>query len=385
MSFKLKYQDEHCQARAGELKTHHGIIQTPVFMPVGTLATVKSISPNELNELQAQIILANTYHLYLRPTLDIIDKFNGVHNFMNWQKPILTDSGGYQVFSLSKLRKITDQGVKFKNHLNGSEIFLSPQNVMEAQTIIGSDIAMLFDECPPMDCDKNYAQTSINRTVKWAKECKNWLTENPSISKKNNPNQLHFAITQGGTDKELRKFCSEKLVEMDWDGYAIGGMSVGESAEEILEAASISAPLLPKNKARYAMGLGLPEQILEMIALGVDMFDCVLPTRVARTGTAFTTDGKMNIRNAIWKTDKTPIDQECQCYSCTNNFSKAYIHHLIKCNEILGVRLISLHNLHFYIDLINKARNKIYDGNFFKFKNDIIKRLTSNKYRKYDK
>ena len=349
------------KARRGRLTTAHGVIETPIFMPVGTQGSVKAVSPRELHELNAQIILGNTYHLFVRPGLDVIRHFGGLHRFMNWDGPILTDSGGYQIFSLAKLRKITDEGVHFQNHLDGTPTFISPEIAMEIQGTLGSDIAMVLDECPPYPCERDYAARSLDMTLKWAQRCKDVKPTK----------QLVFGIVQGATFADLRMQSAQALVEIEFDGYAIGGVSVGEPEEEMMRAIESSEPYLPADKPRYAMGLGTPPQMLEMIARGVDMFDCVLPTRIARNGTAFTTTGTMNLKNAEFTMDKKPIGENCACPAC-REFSRGYIRHLVKAEEILGLRLITLHNLHFYLDLMRGAREQIEAGTFDTFRAEFV-------------
>jgi queuine tRNA-ribosyltransferase len=359
--FELLAQDAESKARLGHLTTGHGAIETPAFMPVGTQGTVKGVTPRELRELKAQIILGNTYHLFVRPGIDVIRHFGGLHRFMNWDGPILTDSGGYQIFSLAKLRKITEEGAHFQNHLDGTPAFISPEIAMEIQTILGSDIAMVLDECPPWPCEYDYAAKSGEMTARWARRCK-------AKSEIRNPKseierQLVFGIVQGATFDELRKQSAQAIVEIGFDGYAIGGVSVGEPEEEMMRAIEASEPFLPADKPRYAMGLGTPPQMLEMIARGIDMFDCVLPTRLARNGTAFTSGGTLNLKNAEFIMQKGPIEEGCACLACAE-FSRGYIRHLIKAEEILGLRLITLHNLHFYLDLMRQAGEAIENGTF---------------------
>jgi queuine tRNA-ribosyltransferase len=357
------------KARRGRLTTAHGIIDTPTFMPVGTQGSVKAVSPRELRELEAQIILANTYHLFVRPGIDVIRHFGGLHRFMNWNGPILTDSGGYQIFSLAKLRKITDEGVHFQNHIDGTPAFISPEIAMEIQTTLGSDIAMVLDECAPYPCEYDYAARSAEMTARWAKRCKaKSEIRNP---KSENERQLVFGIVQGATFDDLRKQNAQAIVDLDFDGYAIGGVSVGEPEGEMMCAVESAEPFLPRNKPRYAMGLGTPPQLLEMIARGIDMFDCVLPTRLARNGTAFTSTGTLNLKNAEFTMQKGAIEEGCICAACSE-FSRSYIRHLIKAEEILGLRLITLHNLHFYLDLMRRARAAIAFGNFSEFQRHFI-------------
>jgi queuine tRNA-ribosyltransferase len=363
------------------------VIDTPAFMPVGTQGSVKGVSPRELRELNAQIVLGNTYHLFVRPGLDVIKHFGGLHNFMNWDGPILTDSGGYQIFSLAKLRKITEEGVEFQNHIDGARAFISPEIAMEIQTVLGSDIAMALDECVPYPCTYDYAAASAELTTRWAKRCEAWKEENverlTSNAQRPTPdtesiksqlstiNQLLFGIVQGATFEHLRKESAQAIVSLDFDGYAVGGVSVGEPEDEMMRAVEWAEPFLPRNKPRYAMGLGTPPQLLELIARGMDMFDCVLPTRLARNGTAFTATGTVNLKNAEFILDKNPIEENCVCSTC-NEFSRGYIRHLIKAEEILGLRLITVHNLHFYLNLMNRARNEIENGTFDQFRKAFV-------------
>jgi queuine tRNA-ribosyltransferase len=360
--FELLLTDPLSRARRGRLTTAHGPIETPVFMPVGTQGSVKGVSPDELQELGAQIILGNTYHLFLRPGLEILGAFGGLHAFSQWPRSILTDSGGFQVFSLSKLRKITEAGVHFQSHIDGAPCFLGPREAMQIQATLGSDIAMVFDECPPYPCDYDYAARSLERTLRWAAQCK----EVPTPGAK-------FGIVQGATFPELRRQSAEALVAMNFDGYAIGGVSVGEPETEMLAAVESSEPYLPASKARYAMGLGTPPQMVEMIARGVDMFDCVLPTRVARNGTAYTANGPLNLRNAVHAHSKAPIEEGCPCPAC-RTFSRAYLRHLLKAGELLGLRLMTLHNLHFYLQLMAQIRNALDQGVFQQFRATFLSR-----------
>lgn len=362
--FKILHQDSSSQARQGRLETPHGIIETPIFMPVGTQGTVKSVSPHELNDLNAQIILGNTYHLFVRPGTETIKALGGLHSFMNWQKPILTDSGGFQVWSLAKMRKITEKGVEFQNHLDGAKTFIGPETSMEIQSALGSDIAMLFDECPPYPCDEEYASKSNQMTLRWAERCKDWVVKNEPKAGGTSQKQLHFGIVQGSIYSELREESAKGLVDIGFDGYAVGGVSVGEPENEMIRAVENSVPFLPENKPRYAMGLGTPSQMLEMIARGIDMFDCVLPTRVARTGTVYTSDGTLNLKNNKFLNDDQPIEKDCGCYACKNGFSRGYIRHLVRSEEILGIRLTTLHNLYFYLNLMSQARDAIRNNTF---------------------
>jgi queuine tRNA-ribosyltransferase len=379
-TFELLAQDCRTKARRGRLTATHGAIDTPAFMPVGTQASVKAVSPRELHELAAQIVLGNTYHLFVRPGLDVIKHLGGLHKFMNWDGPILTDSGGYQIFSLAKLRKITEEGVEFQNHIDGTRAFISPEIAMDIQFALGSDIAMALDECVPYPCEYNYAAQSAEMTTRWAKRCKEWKEENAQRPTSNvqrptgksinyqpsTMDSLLFGIVQGGTFEDLRKQSAQAIVNIGFDGYAIGGVSVGEPEEEMMRAVESAEPFLPADRPRYAMGLGTPPQLLEMIARGMDMFDCVLPTRLARNGTAFTATGTLNLKNAEFARDKRPIEENCTCSAC-RDFSRGYIRHLIKAEEILGLRLITLHNLHFYLNLMNRARAEIERGTFDQF------------------
>jgi len=377
--FQLLARDPHSKARRGRLKTAHGVIDTPGFMPVGTQGSVKAVSPRELRELNAQIILGNTYHLFVRPGLDVIRHFGGLHNFMSWDGPILTDSGGYQIFSLVKLRKITEEGVQFQNHVDGARAFISPEIAMEIQGTLGSDIAMVLDECLPYPCEYDYAARSAELTTRWAKRCKEWKRRNgESMSGRvaDSPirqlaDSMLFGIVQGGTFEDLRKQSAQQIVDLDFDGYAVGGVSVGEPEEGMMRAVESAEPFLPADRPRYAMGLGTPPQMLEMVARGMDMFDCVLPTRLARNGTAFTITGTLNLKNAEFARDKGPIEEECACPAC-RAFTRGYIRHLIKAEEILGLRLVTLHNLHFYLNLMSRARTEIEGGTFDKFRKDFV-------------
>jgi queuine tRNA-ribosyltransferase len=374
--FELTATDKNTRARRGRLKTPHGVIDTPAFMPVGTQGSVKAMSPRELREVNAQVILGNTYHLFVRPGLDVIKHFGGLHQFMNWNGPILTDSGGYQIFSLAKLRKITEEGVAFQNHLDGTPTFISPEIAMEVQAALGSDIAMVLDECPPWPCEYDYAARSLEMTLRWAERCKAISDTGFRIPKRNDEqassglsairdpqSQMVFGIVQGATFEDLRRSSAQALAAMDFDGYAIGGVSVGEPEAEMMQAVEWSEPHLPENKPRYAMGLGTPPQLIELIARGMDMFDCVLPTRLARNGTAFTARGTLNLKNAEFAMQKEPIEESCICPAC-RDFSRGYIRHLVKAEEILGLRMITIHNLHFYLDLMRRARRALENGTF---------------------
>jgi len=360
--FELLQTDTHTKARRGRLTTAHGVIETPVFMPVGTQASVKALDPRELLEMGTQIILGNTYHLNLRPGLDIIRAAGGLHQFMNWQKPILTDSGGFQVFSLAKIRKVKEHGVEFRSHLDGSLLFIGPKESMEIQRVLGSDIAMVFDECPPHDAPAKEQRLAVERTIRWARECR----EQPRAE-----GQKVFGIVQGGSDAALREQCARELVKMDFDGYAIGGVSVGEPEPEMMKAIELAEPHLPAHKARYAMGLGTPAQMVELIARGVDMFDCVLPTRIARTGTAVTHQGAFALKGSAYKTDFGPIEEGCTCFAC-RHFTRAYLRHLLRANEILGLRMLSVHNSHLYLQVMAEVRAAITAGTFSEYYRHFI-------------
>ncbi|HSN66194.1 MAG TPA: tRNA guanosine(34) transglycosylase Tgt [Fusibacter sp.] len=350
-------------ARLGRLHTPHGIIETPIFMPVGTQATVKAMTPEELKEMEAQIILSNTYHLYLRPGHDLVKEAGGLHKFMNWDRPILTDSGGFQVFSLGDLRKITEEGVTFQSHLDGSKHFLSPEKVMEIENALGADIIMAFDECAPYPADHDYVKKSLERTTRWAVRCKEAHT--------NTENQALFGIVQGGMYRDLREQSAAELVALDFPGYSIGGLSVGEPKDLMYEVLDYTTPLLPKDKPRYLMGVGSPDALIEGAIRGIDMFDCVLPTRIARNGTAMTSEGKVVIKNAKYTRDFTPLDPNCACYCC-KNYTRAYLRHLYKADEILSSRLMSTHNLHFLINLMKQVRQAIMDDRLMDFRNEFF-------------
>ncbi|HEY2568211.1 MAG TPA: tRNA guanosine(34) transglycosylase Tgt [Candidatus Udaeobacter sp.] len=373
-NFECLAVDKHSKARRGCLTTARGMINTPAFMPVGTQGSVKGVSPRELRELNAQIILANTYHLFVRPGLDVIKHFGGLHNFMNWDGPILTDSGGYQIFSLAKLRKITEDGVEFQNHIDGARAFISPEVAMEIQMLLGSDIIMALDECVPYPCEYEYAAQSAQMTARWARRCKALKQRTRELSQcelADSTDSKLFGIVQGATFEDLRRESAQAIVDLDFDGYAIGGVSVGEPEQEMMQAVEWVEPFLPGNKPRYAMGLGTPPQLLELIARGMDMFDCVLPTRLARNGTAFTAAGTINLKNAEFTLSKNPIEENCGCEAC-RQFSCGYIRHLVKAEEILGLRLITLHNLHFYLNLMTQARDEIEQGTFNQFRKTFV-------------
>jgi queuine tRNA-ribosyltransferase len=368
--FLLEKTDHKTKARCGRLNTQHGEILTPVFMPVGTNGTVKTLSPAELQDNGVQIVLSNTYHLYLRPGDRLIAEQGGLHRFMGWDGPILTDSGGYQIFSLAALRKIDGDGVTFQSHLDGSTHRFTPEKIIDIQHNIGSDIMMVLDECTPYPCDREYALNSMQLTLQWAKRS---IEYRDMIKNDLNTGQVLFAIVQGSVYEDLRKQCSEELQSLDFPGYAIGGLAVGEPSEERNRITNFCTDLLPQEKPRYLMGVGHPEDILEAISLGVDMFDCVIPTRNARNGTVFTRDGKLIIKSARYKKEDIPIDNKCSCYTC-KQFSRAYIRHLLNSNEMLGLRLATQHNIHFYMWLMAEARDKIKKSEFINWKNEMIKK-----------
>ncbi len=357
-AFSLLKRDGESHARTGRLEAARGAFSTPAFMPVGTQGSVKTLSPRELEEMGAEIILSNAYHLYIRPGIDIIKKPGGLHSFMAWPHPILTDSGGYQVFSLTKLREISEEGVTFHSHFDGRKIFLSPEIVIQVQEALGSDIAMIFDECPPADADFNYVKKSVDLTVQWAKRAK---------AAHRRVDQLLFGIVQGGIYSDLRKESLDRTVEIGFDGYALGGVSVGEPREEITRIICEMGHKLPEGEARYLMGVGTPLDLLNGVEAGFDMFDCVNPTRYGRTGTAFTRFGKIVVRNGSYAEDQAPVDETCSCYAC-QKFSRSYIRHLLNCEEILGVHLLSHHNVHFFLSLMREIREAIEEGRFLEFK-----------------
>ena len=360
--YELLKTSPRSKARLGRLTTTRGVIDMPVFMPVGTQASVKALDLRELNEIGTEILLGNTYHLFLRPGMDIIRKAGGLHRFMNWDKPILTDSGGFQVYSLAKIRKVRDDGVEFQSHLSGETLFLGPKESMAIQRELGSDIAMLFDECPPHGASAADLEAAVKRTLDWAAIC----AEQPRAE-----GQLYFGIVQGANVPELRQRCAEELVAMDFDGYAIGGVSVGEPEPEMMHAVEITEPHLPADKARYAMGLGTPAQLIELVARGVDMFDCVLPTRVARNGTAYTTRGAINLRAGHQKENCGPIEEGCDCFACTHH-TRAYLRHLLKAGEILGLRMLSVHNSHFFLEVMRDIRRHLANGTFDDYREEFI-------------
>ncbi len=371
--FELLKKDPASRARLGRLHTTRGVIETPVFMPVGTQASVKALDNRELEEMGTQILLGNTYHLAIRPGMEIMGKAGGLHRFMNWHRPILTDSGGFQVFSLGKLRKIREHGVEFRSHLDGSPLFLGPKESMEIQRHLGSDIAMVFDECPPHPAPREEVAGAVKRTVRWAAECR---------AQPRAEGQMVFGIVQGGSHDDLRRKCAEELVAIGFDGYAIGGVSVGEPEPEMFRQVELTEPHLPENQARYAMGLGTPAQLVELVARGVDMFDCVLPTRVARNGTAFTSRGTFAIKGGAVKAEFGPIEEGCLCFACRHH-TRAYIRHLLNVNEILGLRLVSIHNSHYFLQVMAEIRMHIRDGTFADFRRRFAERyVPTEKVRK---
>ncbi|MFY9120826.1 MAG: tRNA guanosine(34) transglycosylase Tgt [Syntrophomonadaceae bacterium] len=362
LKFEIDITSPHNKARLGRLTLSHGEVETPIFMPVGTQATVKTLTPEDLYEIGAGIILSNTYHLYLRPGEELVAKAGGLHKFMNWKRNILTDSGGFQVFSLSKLRKISDEGVEFQSHIDGSRHFLTPEKVMDIEQKLGADIAMCFDECAPYPSSYEDAERAVDRTTLWAKRCRDAHRRT---------DQALFGIVQGNVFPDLRARSTEELIKLDFPGYAIGGLSVGEPKQNMYEILDYLHPLLPADKPRYLMGVGEPEDLIEGVKRGVDMFDCVLPTRLARHGTAYTYRGKLTVRNAAYREDFTPIDSHCDCYVC-RNYSRAYLRHLIKAEEILAHRLLSYHNVYFLVQLMVKIRNAIREGNLETFSEDFF-------------
>ena len=366
--FKVVSESQVSPARAGIIQTYHGAIETPVFMPVGTRGSVKSITPEELRDAGAQIILGNTYHLYLRPGCDVISRFAGLHQFMHWDGPILTDSGGFQVFSLAKLANISEEGVTFQSHLDGSSHLLTPAKVIEIQNCLGSDIIMCLDDCIQYPATKEDSLTALEITTGWAKRCKQAWQET------NNKRNALFGIVQGGMFLDLRQRSVEELINIDFPGYAVGGLSVGEPTEVMLEVAAHSLPQLPATKPRYIMGVGTPENLIELVALGADMFDCVLPTRNARNGQMFTSFGTVNISNAQYKEDTEPLDSDCQCYTC-RNYSRAYLRHLYMARELLAYRLNTIHNVHFFIDFMKQIRQAILANEFEAFRKAYYRKL----------
>lgn len=372
MKFKLEKKDPQSKARAGTIFTDHGEIKTPIFMPVGTAGTVKGVHQNELKEdIKAQIILGNTYHLYLRPKLDVLQQAGGLHKFINWDKPILTDSGGYQVYSLSGRRKIKEEGATFSSHIDGSKHLFTPEGVMDIQRIIGADIIMAFDECTPYPCDYKYAKNSMHMTHRWLKRCCERFDSTEPLY---GYSQTLFPIVQGSTYKDLRVQSAEKIASFNREGNAIGGLSVGEPDDEMYEMCDIVTNILPEDKPRYLMGVGTPTNLLENIALGIDMFDCVMPTRNARNGMLFTSQGMINIKNKKWESDFSPIDPDGTSY-VDSFYSKAYLRHLIISKEILGAQIATIHNLAFYLWLVTEAREQILAGTFYNWKTKMVKQL----------
>ena len=366
--FSILHKDARSGARLGRLSTEHGNVDTPVFMPVGTQGTVKAISPQNLEDAGAEIILSNAYHLFLRPGLEVIQKMGGLHKFMSWPKPILTDSGGYQVFSLALLRKVSDEGVEFQSHIDGFKHFLTPESVIQIQEVFGSDIMMPLDECVHYPSAKDYSRVAMERTISWARR---------SVAKKKDNGQLLFGITQGSTYEDLREESIKRTIELGFDGFSIGGVSVGEPDALIKEIIDIAVEYLPLDKPRYLMGLGKPEDIIDAVEKGIDMFDCVIPTRYGRNGTAFTSEGKVTVRNAAFSMDEKPLDKNCDCYAC-KNFSRAYIRHLFNTEEILGLQLVSLHNIYFYLELMRKIRQAIKNDRFIEFKKNFLSNYHEN-------
>jgi queuine tRNA-ribosyltransferase len=358
-------------ARAGLIHTDHGVIETPVFLPIGTQGTVKSIEPRELDEIGTEIVLGNAYHLSLRPGEEILKQAGGLHRFIGWKKPILTDSGGFQVFSLDGLREVSEAGVRFQSHIDGSFHFFSPERVIELERSIGADIVMVLDECSPNPCAYEHARDAMQRTIRWAERSVATFAERPELYEYG---QALFGIVQGSTYKDLREECLQRLVEMDFSGYAIGGLAVGEAENQMYETTQFCTERLPAQKPRYLMGVGTPENLLESIERGCDMFDCVLPTRNGRNGMAFTGEGRLTLKNSGFKDDFQPLDAECKCYTC-QNFSRAYLRHLFQCKEILGMQLLTLHNLSFYLNLMRQAREAIRERRFATWKSAILQRL----------
>ena len=372
LKFILEKKDKSDKARAGKIILPHGEVETPVFMPVGTAATVKSMKPEDVERLGAEIILSNTYHLYLRPGSKIIRDAGGLHKFMNWNRPILTDSGGFQVFSLGEMRKITEQGVEFRSFIDGSKHTLTPEKSIEVQCDLGSDIMMAFDECTPYPADRDYVKNSLERTTRWLKRC--------IKAQQDTEKQALFGIMQGGMYRDLREESARQIVDLDLPGYAIGGLSVGEPKELMCEVLDYAVDFLPENKPRYLMGVGTPDYIFEGIQRGIDMFDCVLPTRIARNGTAMTSIGRVNIKNAKYERDFEPLDRECDCYTC-RNYSKSYLRHLFKANEILSSILLSTHNLHFLVKMTKNIRKAILEDRFFEYKAEFYSKYGYDEYR----
>jgi len=375
MNFKVLSKDPNSKARAGILKTGRGEVETPIFMPVGTQGSVKAVTQRILqDEIKAQIILSNTYHLYLRPGVDILEKAGGLHKMMNWDRPILTDSGGFQVYSLSDLRKIKNDGVEFRSHLDGSKHYFTPEKVIQIERSIGSDIMMPLDECTPYPCEYEYAKKSKELTSKWAILNKEAFDKSVPLY---GYEQYLFGIIQGSVYKDLRESSANDLAKLDFDGYAIGGLAVGEPIEQMYDLVDFTTGFMPEDKPRYLMGVGRPENILEAISRGVDMFDCVMPTRNARNAYLFTSKGVVSMRNALYKEDFTPLDENCSCYAC-RNFTKAYLRHLFNAKEILALELSTIHNLTFYLNLVRESRKRILDGTFTEWKNSVVNKLSIN-------
>ena len=368
MNFQVIKADVRSRARLGRLFTLHGTVETPVFMDVGTLGTVKALEPRDLRELGSQVVLGNTYHLMLRPGAEVLAAAGGLHRFMGWDGPILTDSGGFQVFSLARMRKITEEGCRFNSHIDGHEFFLGPKESMEMQRVIGSDIAMVFDECLPYPCERDRAAKSVEQTLRWAQVSK----DQPHAE-----GQMVFGIVQGGVYDDIRRHCAEELVKIGFDGYAIGGVSVGEPEEFMYKAVDASVPYLPEDKPRYVMGLGVMHQMAECVARGIDMFDCVIPTRIARHGTAITRRGNVAIKAAKWAFDQGPVEEGCECYCC-RNFTRSYVRHLLACDEILGLRLLTIHNVWALNRFMKEMRSAIEDGTFADWKEQVKKETKNN-------
>jgi len=368
MNFQVLKTDTRTRARLGRLFTPHGTVETPVFMDVGTLGTVKALEPRDLGELGTQVVLGNTYHLMLRPGAAVLAAAGGLHRFMGWDGPILTDSGGFQVFSLARMRKITEEGCRFNSHIDGHEFFLGPKESMEMQRVIGSDIAMVFDECLPYPCERDRAAKSVEQTLRWAQVSK----DQPHAE-----GQMVFGIVQGGVYDDIRRHCAEELVKIGFDGYAIGGVSVGEPEEFMYKAVDASVPYLPEDKPRYVMGLGVMHQMAECVARGIDMFDCVIPTRIARHGTAITRRGNVAIKAAKWAFDQGPVEEGCECYCC-RNFTRSYVRHLLACDEILGLRLLTIHNVWALNRFMKEMRSAIEDGTFADWKEQVKKETKNN-------
>lgn len=367
LKYELIKKDKYTNARVGVIHTASGDIPTPIFMPVGTVGTVKTMTVDDLKEMGAKIILGNTYHLYLKPGMDIMKKAGGLHKFMNWDGPILTDSGGFQVFSLADNRKISEDGVMFRSHIDGSKHFFTPEKSIEIQNDIRSDIMMSFDECVDANASYDYVKNSMERTIRWAKRGLDYHKDN------SHPDQSLFGIVQGGMFKDLREISARETVAMDFDGYSIGGLSVGETKEEMIDILNFTTPLLPEDKPRYNMGVGTPDYLFESFEAGIDMADCVLPTRIARNGTALTSEGRVVIKNATYKEDFSPLDPECDCYTCSN-YSRAYLRHLVNAKEILGARLLSYHNLYFLLKMCENIREAIMNDSFLDYKKEFYEK-----------